>query len=95
MFYGPNNKGDSMKKAVTFRKLVRAVEGFSYEYLEFNVKNQTVKVRRSHKDKTTLRVGDRNLQHEVVYEVNGKVVEQPTNVDFAGFVKLLSKTFGK
>lgn len=84
-----------MKKAVVFRKLVRAVEGFSYEYLEFDVKNQTVKLKRSHKDKTTLRVGDRSLQHEVVYEVNGQKVDQPTNIDFSGFVKLLTKTFKK
>lgn len=84
-----------MKKPVVFRKLVRAVEGFNYEYLEFNVKNQTVKLKRSHKDKTTLRVNDRSLQHEVVYEVNGTVVNEPTNIDFAGFVKLLSKTFSK
>lgn len=90
-----NGKGENMKKPVVFRKLVRAVEGFSYEYLEFDVKNQTVKLKRSHKDKTTLRVNDRNLQHEVVYEVNGGIVGQPTNLDFAGFVKLLSKTFSK
>lgn len=84
-----------MKKPVVFRKLVRAVEGFSYEYLEFNVKTQKVKLRRSHKDKTTLRVGERSLQHEVVYEVNGKVVDQPTNINFEDFVKLLTKTFSK
>jgi len=84
-----------MKKAVVFRKLIRAVEGFSYEYLEFNVKKRTVTVKRAHKDKTTLRVNDRALQHEVVYEVNGQQVEQPTNIDFSQFIKLLSKTFQK
>ena len=84
-----------MKKPVVFRKLVSAVEGFSYEYLEFNVKTQTIKLKRSHKDKTTLRVNERSLQHEVVYEVNGKAVDQPTNINFEDFVKLLTKTFSK